>query len=72
MYTAPNLMNKLVGNFSVNGPMSLCLHEDEDPINTANAVYEYYHLGDLNITKEDCDNLTRVLYIKLNATGHNY
>ncbi|KAK3857668.1 hypothetical protein Pcinc_036090 [Petrolisthes cinctipes] len=60
MYTMPNMMDNLVGNFSVNGPMSLQLYEDEDPINTANTVYEYYHLGDLNITKEDSDNLTRL------------
>lgn len=67
MYTAPHLIDKLVGNFTVNGPMSLCLHEDEDPINTATAVYEYYHMGDLNITDEDCDNLTRVYKTELIA-----
>ncbi|KAK4306806.1 hypothetical protein Pmani_021392 [Petrolisthes manimaculis] len=60
MYTVPNMIDNLVANFSVNGPMSLQLYDDEDPINTANTVYDYYHLGDLNITKEDCDNLTRL------------
>lgn len=44
----------------MNGPVSLDLYEDEDPLNTAYTVYEYYHLGDINITKEDSDNFTRV------------
>ncbi|KAK4306813.1 hypothetical protein Pmani_021398 [Petrolisthes manimaculis] len=60
MYAASKVLEDLVGNFSVNGPVSLELYDDEDPINTANTVYQYYHLGDLNITKEDCDNLTRM------------
>ncbi|XP_050701834.1 juvenile hormone esterase-like [Eriocheir sinensis] len=57
MFARPNLIDDLVGNFSVNGPASLHLHPDEDPINTTLTVYNHY-LGGVDIVKENVDNMT--------------
>ncbi|KAK3873204.1 hypothetical protein Pcinc_021773 [Petrolisthes cinctipes] len=72
LYTIPRVIDDLTANFSVNGPVSLELYEDEDPINTATAAYEYYYLGDLNITKEDSDNFTRIFTEGLFLIRHDW
>lgn len=61
MYANPSIIDSLLGNFTVNGPISLYLFPDEDPINTTMTVYTHY-LGEIDITTEDADNLTKVTY----------
>jgi carboxylesterase type B len=58
MYFRPNLIEKLEADFETNGPVSLMLYPDEDPLNTAYAIYDYYING--NITEDQADNLTRL------------
>lgn len=60
LYADPLLLNKLAENFTVIGPISLGLYEDEEPIETATAVYSYYN-GGIIFSKDHCDNLTRLL-----------
>lgn len=59
MYLIPSLIENLVANFSINGPASLELLPEEDPVNVANASYDLY-LGGLNFEEENAYNLTMV------------
>ncbi|KAG0729375.1 Venom carboxylesterase-6 [Chionoecetes opilio] len=71
MYTLSSLINSLLGNFSINGPASLHLHPDEEPVNTTTTTYNHY-LGGLNITKEDADNLTQMYTDHLFLVPHDW
>lgn len=58
LYYLPHFIETLEDNFDVNGPISLMLYPDEDPLNTAHGVYDRYIGG--NITEEKANNLTRL------------
>ncbi|XP_068234044.1 juvenile hormone esterase-like [Palaemon carinicauda] len=57
MYWFRPVIDQLIEDFPKNGPISLHLYEDEDPVNTSIAIYDYY-LGGLNFEYEDLGNLT--------------
>ncbi|XP_018016575.1 cholinesterase 1 [Hyalella azteca] len=58
LFYLPHFIQSLEENFETNGPISLMLYPDEDPVNTAYTVYDYYIDG--NITSDQADNLTRL------------
>ncbi|CAL4157833.1 unnamed protein product, partial [Meganyctiphanes norvegica] len=59
MYTFPILIKRLQDQFKQNGPISLMLLEDEDPVNTAAKVYSRY-LNGVFINDHNADNLTQL------------
>lgn len=59
MYADRLLINSLESNFEMTGPVSLGLFDDEEPLSTAAAIYDYY-LGGVNLGKENVDNVTQV------------
>ncbi|KAK7081095.1 Carboxylesterase 5A [Halocaridina rubra] len=70
-YAVPGLLENLAANFTVLGPITLELYNDEDPVNTATAVYDYYN-GGTNFSKENCDNLTKMLSDGFFAIRHDW
>ncbi|XP_064096919.1 venom carboxylesterase-6-like [Macrobrachium nipponense] len=59
MYWDRAIIKVLIEDFPKNGPASLELYDDEDPLNTSTAVYNYY-LGGLNFEYEDLGNVTKL------------
>merc|ERR1712142_282235 len=59
MFVKPHLIEDLMNNFDDIGPVSMMLYEDEEPVDTANKLYDFY-LDGHEITHEKYDNLTQL------------
>ncbi|CAL4086457.1 unnamed protein product, partial [Meganyctiphanes norvegica] len=70
MYTLPFIIDSLHNNFSRNAPISLHLFEDEEPVDTANEVYNFY-LENGRVTFDNAYKFTQLISDRLFFVAHD-
>ncbi|KAK3854409.1 hypothetical protein Pcinc_039113 [Petrolisthes cinctipes] len=73
VYGSEGLLNTLNDNFTMAGPVSLCLTEgltDDDPVKVATDIYRY-HLGDQNVSRQNYNEFNKIMDYQMFQLAHD-